>query len=163
LVAQPRIILLDEPTTGLDPRSRHVMWDIVRSLVADGVTIFLTTQYLDEADQLADRIALLDKSRIVAQGTPAELKRRIPGGHVLLQFADRATLDAASSRLTTAARNDLALTLQVPSDGGVRSLRALLNDIGDSIEVEALSICTPDLDDVFFALTGPVDVHGAIR
>ena len=163
LVAQPRIIFLDEPTTGLDPRSRHVMWDIVRSLVADGVTIFLTTQHLDEADELADRIALLDKSRIVAQGTPAELKRRIPGGHVLLQFADRATLDAASSRLTTAARNDLALTLQVPSDGGVRSLRALLNDIGDSIEVEALSICTPDLDDVFFALTGQIDVEGAVR
>ena len=94
LVGDPRIIFLDEPTTGLDPRSRHTMWDIVRGLVADGVTILLTTQYLDEADELADRIALLDRGRIVAEGTPAELKRRIPGGHVLFQFDDRAALDA---------------------------------------------------------------------
>jgi ABC-2 type transport system ATP-binding protein len=163
LVGEPRILFLDEPTTGLDPRSRHVMWDIVRGLVADGVTIFLTTQYLDEADELADRIALLDRSRIVAEGTPAELKRRNPGGHVLLQFADRAALDAAASRLAPATRDDEALTLQVPSDGGVCSLRALLNDLDESIEVEALSICTPDLDDVFFALTGQVDLEGAVR
>jgi ABC-2 type transport system ATP-binding protein len=139
------------------------MWDIVRGLVADGVTIFLTTQYLDEDDELADRIALLDRSRIVAEGTPAELKRRNPGGHVLLQFADRAALDAAASRLAPATRDDEALTLQVPSDGGVCSLRALLNDLDESIEVEALSICTPDLDDVFFALTGQVGLEGAVR
>ena len=163
LVGDPRIIFLDEPTTGLDPRSRHVMWNIVRGLVVDGVTIFLTTQYLDEADELADRIALLDKSRIVAEGTPAELKRRIPGGHVQLQFADPAALDAAASRLAAATRDDEALTLQVPSDGGVRSLRALLNDLDESIEVEALSIWTPDLDDVFFALTGQADLEGAGR
>ncbi len=163
LVGDPRVIFLDEPTTGLDPRSRHVMWDIVRGLVADGVTVFLTTQYLEEADELAHRIALLDQSRIVAEGTPAELKRRIPGGHVLLQFADRAALDAAASRLATATRDDEALTLQVPSDGGVRSLRALLNDLDESIELEALSICTPDLDDVFFALTGQANVEGAGR
>src|SRR5215831_2864759 len=81
LVGSPRIIFLDEPTTGLDPRSRRTMWEIVRELVADGVTIFLTTQYLDEADELADRVTVLDHGRIVAEGTPAELKRRIPGGH----------------------------------------------------------------------------------
>jgi ABC-2 type transport system ATP-binding protein len=162
LVGRPRIIFLDEPTTGLDPRSRHVMWDIVRDLVADGVTIFLTTQYLDEADELADRIALLDRGRIVAEGTPAELKRRNPGGHVLLQFADRVALDAAASRLPPAARDDEALTLQVPSDGGVRSLRALLHDLDESIEVEGLSICTPNLEDVFFALTGQTNLDGAV-
>jgi ABC-2 type transport system ATP-binding protein len=163
LVGEPRIIFLDEPTTGLDPRSRHVMWDIVRGLVADQVTIFLTTQDLDEADELADRIALLDRSRIVAEGTPAELKRRIPGGHLRLQFADRASLDAAANRLAVATRDDEALTLQVPSDGGARSVRALLNELDESIEVEALSICTPDLDDVFFALTGQANSEGAVR
>ena len=88
LVGDPRIIFLDEPTTGLDPRSRLTMWQIIRDLVADGVTIFLTTQNLDEADQLAGRIAVLDNGRLIAEGSPGELKRRIPGGHILLQFTD---------------------------------------------------------------------------
>src|SRR3954471_17524986 len=88
LVGSPRVIFLDEPTTGLDPRSRHTMWQIIRELVADGTTIFLTTQYLDEADELADRIAVLDNGRIVAEGTPAELKRLVPGGHIRLRFTD---------------------------------------------------------------------------
>src|SRR5262249_47191514 len=87
LGGNPAVICLDEPTTGLDPRSRRTMWQIIRELVHDGVTIFLTTQYLDEADQLADRVAVLDQGRIVAEGTPTELKRRIPGGHIQLQFA----------------------------------------------------------------------------
>ena len=87
LVGEPRVIFLDEPTTGLDPRSRLTMWETVRQLASAGVTILLTTQYLDEADQLADRIAVLDLGRIVAHGTPAELKSRIPGGHVRLHFA----------------------------------------------------------------------------
>jgi ABC-2 type transport system ATP-binding protein len=91
------------------------------------------------------------------------LKQRIPGGHVQLQFADRAGLDAAASRLAVATRDDEALTLQVPSDGGVHSLRVLLNHLDESIEVEALSICTPDLDDVFFALTGQANLEGAVR
>src|SRR5579872_7161301 len=94
LVGDPRIIFLDEPTTGLDPRSRHTMWQIIRDLVAGGVTILLTTQYLEEADQLADRIALLDHGKLVAEGTPDELKRRIPGGHIRLQFADVRELEA---------------------------------------------------------------------
>src|SRR5690242_6212076 len=88
LVGNPRLIFLDEPTTGLDPRSRHTMWQIIRDLVASGVTILLTTQYLDEADELANRIALLDHGKLVAEGTPDELKRRIPGGHLQFQFAD---------------------------------------------------------------------------
>ncbi|MDX2292620.1 MULTISPECIES: ATP-binding cassette domain-containing protein, partial [Streptomyces] len=88
LVGDPRIIFLDEPTTGLDPRSRHTMWQIIRALVADGVTVFLTTQYLEEADQLADRIAVLNGGRIVAEGTADQLKRQIPGGHIRLRFTD---------------------------------------------------------------------------
>ena len=155
LVGDPQIIFLDEPTTGLDPRSRRTMWGIVRDLVAGGVTVFLTTQYLDEADQLADRIAVLDQGRLVAQGTPAELKRQIPGSHVRLRFADPATLDAAARVLTGAARDDEGLTLQVPSDGGTKSLRALLDRLDEhSLDAEELSVHTPDLDDVFLALTG---------
>jgi len=155
LVGNPRIIFLDEPTTGLDPRSRRTMWGIVRELVAGGVTVFLTTQYLDEADQLADRIAVLDRGRLVAQGTPAELKRQIPGSHVRLRFADPATLDAAARVLAGATRDDEALTLQVASDGGTRALRSLLDRLDEySLDAEELSVHTPDLDDVFLALTG---------
>ena len=155
LVGDPRVIFLDEPTTGLDPRSRRTMWDTIRRLVADGVTIFLTTQYLDEADELADRIAVLDQGRVVAVGTAEELKRGLPGGHVKLRFADAAALDAAAVVFADAPRDDEALTLQVPSDGGVRALRALLDRLEQAgIEVEDLSVHTPDLDDVFFALTG---------
>ncbi len=154
LVGDPRIIFLDEPTTGLDPRSRHTMWQIIRELVASGVTILLTTQYLDEADQLADRIAVLDQGKLVAQGTPDELKRRIPGGHIRLQFADASELEAAARTLGEVARDDNELTLQIPTDGSVRSLKAVLDRLDDeSIVVNDLSIHTPDLDDVFFALT----------
>ncbi|AEF42778.1 daunorubicin resistance protein DrrA family ABC transporter ATP-binding protein [Hoyosella subflava] len=155
LVGDPRIIFLDEPTTGLDPRSRRTMWEIIRGLVATGVTIFLTTQYLEEADQLADRIAVLDQGKIVAEGTPAELKRLVPGGHIRLQFTDRAGLEAAASLLNTGARDDEKLSLAVPSDGGVRSLRSVLDQLDAArIEPEGLSVHTPDLDDVFLSLTG---------
>jgi len=155
LVGEPKVIFLDEPTTGLDPRSRHAMWDIIRELVAGGVTVFLTTQYLEEADQLADRIAVLDHGEIVAEGTPAELKRRIPGGHVRLVFTDVRELDTAARILGDPARDLEALTLTVPNDGSRRGLKALLDRLDDaSIETEALTVHTPDLDDVFFALTG---------
>jgi ABC-2 type transport system ATP-binding protein len=155
LIGTPRIIFLDEPTTGLDPRSRHTMWGIIRGLVADGVTIFLTTQYLDEADELADTIAVLDGGRIVAEGTPGELKRLVPGGHIRLQFSDAKALDAAATLLGASERDDDALTIEVPSDGGVRSLRSVLDRLDTArLEVDDLSIHTPDLDDVFFALTG---------
>jgi ABC-2 type transport system ATP-binding protein len=154
LVGAPRVIFLDEPTTGLDPRSRRELWQIIRELVAGGVTIFLTTQYLEEADQLAHRIAVLDQGRVVAEGTPEELKRRIPGGHIALRFADATELDLAARTLGSATRDDEALVLQVPHDGAVHSLRALLARLDDaSIEVEELTVHTPDLDDVFLALT----------
>jgi ABC-2 type transport system ATP-binding protein len=155
LVGSPQIIFLDEPTTGLDPRSRRTMWGIIRELVADGVTVFLTTQYLEEADQLADRIAVLDQGRLVAQGTPGELKRQVPGSHVRLRFTDVAELDKAAQVLTDSTRDDEDLTLRVPSDGGARSLRAVLNKLDEqSIDVGEFSVHTPDLDDVFLALTG---------
>ncbi|MFI7058571.1 ATP-binding cassette domain-containing protein [Streptosporangium canum] len=155
LVGRPRIIFLDEPTTGLDPRSRRTMWEIIRELVADGTTIFLTTQYLEEADELADRIAVLDQGRLVAEGTADELKRRVPGSHIRLRFTDRHELDVAARVLHGSTRDDEELTLRVPGDGGVRSLRALLDRLdAHSVEVEELSVHTPDLDDVFLALTG---------
>jgi ABC-2 type transport system ATP-binding protein len=155
LVGDPRVIFLDEPTSGLDPRSRRTMWDAVRTLAAHGVTIFLTTQYLDEADQLADHIALLDRGTLVAEGTPDELKRLVPGGHVRLQFSDPASLDAAELAFPGSARDDDGLALQIPSDGDVRSLRAVLDKLGAAgIDADALTVHTPDLDDVFLALTG---------
>jgi ABC-2 type transport system ATP-binding protein len=158
LVGDPRVVFLDEPTTGLDPRSRRTMWQIIRDLVAGGVTIFLTTQYLEEADELADRIAILDRGRLVAEGTPDELKRRVPGGHVLLRFADAGGLESAARTVGEAARDDDALTLRVPTDGSVGSLKALLHRLDDgSIAVGGLSVRTPDLDDVFLALTGQPD------
>jgi ABC-2 type transport system ATP-binding protein len=155
LVGDPKVIFLDEPTTGLDPHSRRVMWDIIRDLVANGVTIFLTTQYLDEADQLADRIAVLDKGRLVAQGTPDELKRRIPGGHLQLRFADSARLGEAARLLGVSTQDDEALLLRVPTDGTVSSLRTALARLdAAAVEVEDLTVHTPDLDDVFLTLTG---------
>jgi ABC-2 type transport system ATP-binding protein len=160
LVGDPRIIFLDEPTTGLDPRSRHTMWQIIRDLVAGGVTILLTTQYLEEADQLADQIAVLDRGKLVAQGTPGELKRRIPGGHIRLQFADASELDSAARTLGEVARDDNELTLQIPTDGSVRSLRAVLDRLDhEALAVNGVSVHTPDLDDVFFAITSHPDTQ----
>ncbi|GAA4183235.1 daunorubicin resistance protein DrrA family ABC transporter ATP-binding protein [Streptosporangium oxazolinicum] len=155
LVGDPRLIFLDEPTTGLDPRSRRSMWQIVRELVAGGVTIFLTTQYLEEADELADRIALLDHGRLIAEGTAEELKRRIPGGHIELTFADTRLLDAARHLLGAGIADPEALTLRVPGDGGVRAIRELLALLDEhSIDLDDMSVHTPDLDDVFLTLTG---------
>ncbi|AKJ15846.1 ABC transporter (plasmid) [Streptomyces incarnatus] len=155
LVGSPRIIFLDEPTTGLDPRSRHTMWGIIRELVTGGVTVFLTTQYLEEADQLADRIAVLNNGKIAAEGTADELKRLVPGGHIRLRFTDPTAYQSAASTLRGATRDDEALAVQIPSDGTQRELRAVLDWLDSAgIEADELTVHTPDLDDVFFALTG---------
>jgi ABC-2 type transport system ATP-binding protein len=155
LVGSPRVIFLDEPTTGLDPRSRRTMWEVIRALAAGGVTIFLTTQYLDEADELADRVAVLDHGTIVASGTPEELKRRLHDGHITLRFADARSFAAARALLDVRGADEEALALQVPSDGTVPTLRTVLTQLAEhAIELDDLSIHTPDLDDVFFAVTG---------
>jgi ABC-2 type transport system ATP-binding protein len=159
LVGSPRIIFLDEPTTGLDPRGRHHTWQIIRELVSDGVTVFLTTQYLDEADELADRIAVLNHGKVAAEGTADELKRLVPGGHVRLRFIDPASYQSAAVTLRDATRDDESLTLQIPSDGSHRALRATLDSLDSAgIEADELTMHTPDLDDVFFALTGGAGV-----
>ncbi|MFI9057923.1 ATP-binding cassette domain-containing protein [Streptomyces anulatus] len=158
LVGSPRIIFLDEPTTGLDPRSRHTMWGIIRNLVSDGVTVFLTTQYLEEADELADRIAVLNNGKIAAEGSAEELKRIVPGGHVKLRFTDPDAYRSAADALREVTRDDEALALRIPSDGSQRELRSILDQLESAdIEADELTVHTPDLDDVFFALTGDDD------
>jgi ABC-2 type transport system ATP-binding protein len=162
LMGEPSVLFLDEPTTGLDPRSRRTMWEVIRDLAASGVTVFLTTQYLDEADQLAGSIALLDHGRLVAQGTPGELKRLVPGGHLSMQFADVSSLDSAARALGDLPRDSDSLSLQIPSDGSVAAVKSVLDRLADeSINVASMSIHTPDLDDVFFALTGHAGSSGA--
>ncbi|OIK05269.1 ATP-binding cassette domain-containing protein [Streptomyces monashensis] len=157
LVGDPRIVFLDEPTTGLDPRARHAMWGIVRELVADGTTVFLTTRYLEEADQLADQIAVLGRGRVVARGTPEELRRRISGTHVRLRFADLYELDAAARVLAGSTRNDAELTLRVrvPGDAESGAALALLTRLDEhGIGAREFSVHSPDLDDIVLALTG---------
>jgi ABC-2 type transport system ATP-binding protein len=154
LLGEPRVLFLDEPTTGLDPRSRRAVWRLVRELVAGGVTVLLTTQYLDEADELADTIAVLDHGRLVAQGSPDELKRRVSGGHVRLEFADEAALSAAIAKLPDFGRDANALAVRRPIDGSVRALRDLLDRVdAAALDVRQVTVNAPDLDDVFLALT----------
>ncbi len=155
LIGAPQIIFLDEPTTGLDPRSRRTVWEIVESLAGDGTTVFLTTQYLEEADRLADRVAILDQGRLVAEGSAQELKQRIPGGRIDVQFADAEAQLVAAAALGISVLERGAPTLQIPTDGNVATLRRVLRDLdGAGVDVVDLAIHTPDLDDVFFALTG---------
>jgi len=155
LMNRPQIVFLDEPTTGLDPRSRAEMWLIVRELVAAGTTILLTTQYLEEADGLARQIAVLDQGHVVANGTPAELKRLVPGGRIRLEFDDAQGLDGAAAVFRDSTRDEDALALEVPSTGELTALRAVLDRVDrEQLTPRALTVHTPDLDDVFFALTG---------
>ena len=161
LIGAPQVIFLDEPTTGLDPRSRRTVWEIVESLVDDGTTVFLTTQYLEEADKLADRVAILDRGRLVAEGSAQELKQRIPGGRIDLHFADAQAKLVAGDALGMPVTDQDSPTLQIPTDGNVATLRRVLRDLDEAgVDVVDLAIHTHDLDDVFLALTGR-DGHAA--
>jgi ABC-2 type transport system ATP-binding protein len=163
LIGSPQIIFLDEPTTGLDPRSRRTMWEIVRSLADEGITVFLTTQYLEEADRLADRVAILDRGHLVAQGSAQELKQRIPGGRIDLRFADATAQLAAAGALDIPVPDGDVLTLQIPTDGNVATLRRVLRELDEAaVDVDGLAIHTPDLDDVFLTLTGRPDASGEL-
>jgi len=157
LIGDPEVIFLDEPTTGLDPRSRQAMWEIVGGLAASGVTVLLTTQQLDEADHLADRIAVLDGGRVVAEGTSDELKQRVAGARLDLRLLDGATFDRVVGHLGSRAshRDRSTLTVGVPTDGAAAGALALLDEIDpERIRIARFSLHTASLDDVFMALTG---------
>ncbi|HEY9330866.1 MAG TPA: ATP-binding cassette domain-containing protein [Streptomyces sp.] len=149
---QPEVFFLDEPTTGLDPRSRQELWQVVRELAADGATVLLTTQYLEEADRLADRIAVLDRGRKVAEGTADSLKSRVAGHRLDLVLADRANYLRLTHRAVHHA--PATLTLGLPTDGSAAHVRALLDEIDpDGTAVERFSLRSATLDDVFMSLT----------
>lgn len=155
LIGSPSIIFLDEPTTGLDPQSRNSMWETIKKLAANGTTVFLTTQYLDEADQLADKIAILHKGKIVAEGTASELKRLLPQGQIELTFQDEKHLNAAASLLQGGkpSLNNEALTLTVTTDGSVTAFAQLLQRLEKAgIEVTEFTKKAPSLDDVFLKI-----------
>ena len=157
LVADPSVVFLDEPTTGLDPRSRQHMWEVVTGLAGSGVTVFLTTQYLDEADRLAGRIALVDSGRVVAEGTPAELKQRIADQRLDLVLSSPSAYEEVSRALggRVLLRDPAGLTLGVATDGSASHVRALLDEIDPRRRsVRTFAVHTATLDDVFLALTG---------
>ncbi len=158
LVTHPPVVLLDEPTTGLDPASRADLWDVIGNLVTDGTTVLLTTQYLEEADRLADNIVVIDKGVIAAQGTAAELKSRLGETTVELHFP---TSDAAAASvallqdLHAVRRPGDEQTVSIPLRGGPHMIRVILNRIGDAgFEADRLDLHEPTLDDVFLSLTG---------
>jgi ABC-2 type transport system ATP-binding protein len=156
LAGRARVLFLDEPTTGLDLTSRQAMWDVVDGLVDAGTTVFLTTQYLEEADRLAARIAVVDHGRVVAEGTPAELKRRFGDQRLDLDLADRGALQAAAARLGTRVvqRDDARLTLGVTTDGSAAHVRSVLDEIDPAgTAVRRFSLHSATLDDVFLSLT----------
>ena len=164
LVGQPSVIFLDEPTTGLDPRSRQGMWEVINGLADSGVSVFLTTQYLEEADRLADRIAVLDEGRVVAEGTPAELKERVAEQRLDLVLADERAFEHAASLLDGRAvsRDRGRLLIGVATDGGAAHVRALLDEVDPGGHaVESFSLHSATLDDVFLSLTGRTEKETA--
>jgi len=160
LVARPSILFLDEPTTGLDPRSRVVTWDAVRALTATGTTVLLTTQHLDEADQLADLITVVDHGRVIAEGTSAQLKAKVGGERVLITVAAQSDLGAARNVLAGIAdgppQTDPATrTVEAPVDGGARRMPEIVRELDAAgVLLDDLGIRRPSLDDVFLTLTG---------
>ena len=157
LLAQPEVIFLDEPTTGLDPRSRQAMWQVITGLVGSGVTVFLTTQYLEEADRLADRIVVVDGGRVVAEGAPAELKQRFASQRLDLTLADAPAFDEVAGQLggRAIASDRSRLTIGVATDGSAGQVRALLDEVDPCRRaVRRFAVHSATLDDVFLALTG---------
>lgn len=160
LVAKPAVLFLDEPTTGLDPRSRASMWEIIRELVESGTTLLLTTQYLEEADRLADDIVVIDHGRVIARGDARKLKREVGGDHIGVTLADADDLAAATAILARVCGSDPMtdhsdLTVTVPTTEGVAGLASVANALADAaIAVEDLSLRQPTLDEVFLTLTG---------
>lgn len=155
LIGEPSVLFLDEPTTGLDPRSRRDVWDLVHELAGTGVTVFLTTQHLEEAEQLADRVAVLHHGKIVADGTPTELARLVPTGHLELHVTTEVGLTRTASALAayTPRINREALSISVPTDGSVTHVKSILDRLGEHSGVESMQLHTPDLEDVYFSLT----------
>ena len=154
------MLFLDEPTTGLDPRSRAAMWDVIGELVAEGVTVFLTTQYLEEADRLADRIAVIDGGRVIAEGTPAELKRRVAGPRLDVTVAGAWAFAELGGAARRARRRLGELTLGVATDGSAADVRALLDELDPSRDaIAAFALHDATLDDVFMTLTEKEPVH----
>lgn len=160
LVIDPKVLFLDEPTTGLDPRSRIALWGVIKTLVASGTTVLLTTQYLEEADHLADSICVIDHGRVIAEGTSDELKSQIGGHRVVVALVDAA--DAGQAREVLGRHGDGEVSvgdsgrdLDVPVQGGVAALQSVLRDLGDAgIRLHDAGIRRPTLDDVFLTLTG---------
>jgi ABC-2 type transport system ATP-binding protein len=160
LVNRPRVLFLDEPTTGLDPRSRLALWDVITDLVADGTTLLLTTQYLEEADRLADRIAVIDGGLVIAEGTSDELKDKVGGEVLAVKVSDLADLDAAAGVLAKVGkveptRDDDSSELTVPATGGVALVTKAATALQKAgISITELALRRPTLDDVFLTLTG---------
>jgi ABC-2 type transport system ATP-binding protein len=165
LIGRPRLLILDEPTTGLDPRSRLGMWDVLRDLVRDGVTLLLTTQYLEEADELADAIVVIDHGKIIARGTADELKSQVGGERIEVVIRDRASIAAARELLARDAGGDTTLDehtrkLTAPAHGGAQTLVQVVRDFDDAgIHIDDIALRRPTLDDVFLALTGHASVE----
>jgi ABC-2 type transport system ATP-binding protein len=154
MIRRPQLLFLDEPTTGLDPRSREQLWAAVRRFVDQGVTVLLTTQYLEEADQLADEIAMLDRGRIAARGTPDDLKASLGGEVVRLQFADEACYRAALSCLRPDRVDDPLLSIDVATDGSASQVLSMLERLVErGAPASRVSTFRPSLDDVFLTLT----------
>ena len=155
LITRPPVIFLDEPTTGLDPRSRNTLWELVRQLADSGVTILLTTQYLEEADRLADRVALIDGGTVIANGTAEELKRELARERVELRFATAEELDRAAACLGVGVRDEARLSLSVATGGSAAEVHHILDHLArHDLAADRLDLHRPTLDDVFLALTG---------
>ena len=160
LIGRPRLLFLDEPTTGLDPRSRIGMWDVIRGLVREGVTLLLTTQYLEEADELADKIVVIDHGKIIARGTADELKSQVGGERIEVVIRDRGAIDQARELLArdageTPTLDEHTRKLTVPAHGGAQTLVQVVRDLDEvGIHIDDIGLRRPTLDDVFLALTG---------